>query len=97
MNDSRVRVKPYPLSKGMLAQVGYRGLLANSGADRVFLHYGRDGWQDPRTVEMKRRTDGGFAVSIMSEGERFIDMCFKDSADHWDNNGGNDWRFSLRK
>ncbi|MGI6643877.1 MAG: carbohydrate-binding protein [Bacillota bacterium] len=97
MTDPRVWTKPSLLSKGIPAEIGYRGLLVNSGADRVFLHYGKDGWQNLRTTEMKRRIDGSFSASIMPEGDKCIDLCFRDSAGNWDNNSGSDWHLRLRK
>lgn len=41
--DQRVDVTPSPPLRGETMTIRYSGLLAKSGADRVFLHYGFDG------------------------------------------------------
>jgi hypothetical protein len=74
-------------------QIGYHGLLKNCGADAVYLHYGFDNW-DNRTIhtaKMQQYADGGFHLWVASGNHREINYCFKDSADHWDNNSGQDW------
>ncbi len=91
MLDERIWNSPSPALKGGAEEIGYRGLLVRHGADRVYLHYGTDGWKNPKTVPMNRRPDGTFSCQITCEGERYIDFCFKDSANHWDNNSGHNW------
>lgn len=91
MRDERVFVDPgQPERKGK-ARIGYHGLLAASGADRVYLHYGFDGWRNPRTVPMSPFLDG-FTATIPIEGLEELNFCFKDSADNWDNNSGWNWK-----
>lgn len=93
--DDRVEIEPAPIKAGSVAKVKYNGLLAQSGADRVFLHYGLDGWKKPNTVEMTRigdRFEAGFRTTA---AVRSVDFCFKDSADHWDNNSGFNWRVEV--
>ncbi|HHW19127.1 MAG TPA: carbohydrate-binding protein [Firmicutes bacterium] len=97
LQDDRIWVNPSPASKGGLTEIGYRGLLAKSGADKVYLHYGTDGWKNPRTVPMSKRPDGSFATQIMADAERSLEFCFKDSADHWDNNNGLNWYVPVHK
>ncbi len=89
--DDRIWVNPSPPVKGQMVEVGYRGLLAKSGADRTYLHYGFDDWKNPKTVPMSKIADGSFSARILVEGERDLNFCFKDSADHWDNNSGWNW------
>lgn len=94
MNDERVYVEPArPERKGKV-RIGYHGLLAGCGADRVYLHYGFDGWKDVRTVPMNRFMDG-FMASVPVEGFEEIDFCFRDSAGNWDNNSGWNWRAEI--
>lgn len=97
MNDDRIWVNPSPPVKGSTAEIGYRGLLSQSGADKVYLHYGTDGWKNPRTVPMNRKPDGSFAGQIVVDAERSLEFCFKDSADHWDNNSGLNWYVPVTK
>lgn len=73
--------------------IHYDGLLKNCGADAVYLHYGFDNWdhQTIRTEKMHQQPDGSFYLSINPGHHREINYCFKDSADHWDNNNGWNW------
>lgn len=93
--DDRVQVDPDPVKAGGTAKIRYNGLLAKSGADRVFLHYGVDGWKKPTTIEMTRIGDRFEGEVKTSATARSLEFCFKDSADHWDNNNGLDWRVSV--
>ncbi|MGQ9778916.1 MAG: carbohydrate-binding protein [Bacillota bacterium] len=93
--DDRVQVDPNPVRAGGPAKIMYNGLLAKSGADRVFLHYGVDGWKKPTTIEMTRVGDRFESEVKTSATMRSLDFCFKDSADHWDNNNGLDWHVSI--
>ncbi|MEW6173705.1 MAG: carbohydrate-binding protein [Bacillota bacterium] len=94
--DQRVDVSPSPAIKGRDVFIRYDGLLKNSGADRVFCHYGYDGWKNTSTAEMRREHDGSFAVSLPAHGNAEMNFCFKDSAANWDNNAGWNWLTDIR-
>lgn len=74
--------------------IKYDGLLYQSGADQVYLHFGMDGWRNPATVPMMRESAGFYAM-VRASGEREIDFCFHDSAKNWDNNNGLDWSIPI--
>ena len=93
--DDRTWANPSPALRGAVEEIGYKGLLVRLGADRVYLHYGSDGWKNPRTVPMNRRPDGSFSCQIACDGEKCLDFCFKDSANHWDNNSGRNWNLPV--
>jgi hypothetical protein len=95
MNDKRIWSRPEFPKKGTTTQIGYRGILTEHGADKVYLHYGTDGWKSPKTVPMQIRFDGSFVTDIVCNAEKSIDFCFKDSADHWDNNSGMNWMLPI--
>uniref|UniRef100_A0A7C2IQQ4 Carbohydrate-binding protein n=1 Tax=Ammonifex degensii TaxID=42838 RepID=A0A7C2IQQ4_9THEO len=94
--DQRVDISPSPAIRGRDVFVRYNGLLAKSGADRVFCHFGYDGWQNVNTTEMRREPDGSFATSLPVYGTSEINLCFKDSANNWDNNSGWNWMSDIR-
>ena len=91
--DGRVALDPVPLSSGKKATVMYKGLLAKSGADSIYLHcgYGYDNWVNVKTLPMTKQTEDIWAAEVPIEGERKFNFCFKDGADHWDNNSGLNW------
>jgi hypothetical protein len=72
--------------------VCYSGLLANSGADRIYAHvgYGMGKWSGIQDVEMRRQGEQ-FITSVKMEAADMFNLCFKDSASNWDNNNGNNW------
>jgi hypothetical protein len=91
-NDDRVSIEPFPVKSGDTAHINYQGLLRNSGADEVYLHYGIDGWKDVNTVKMSKMHDGIFGAEIKASGSHEINFCFKDSANNWDTNSGWNWK-----
>lgn len=95
MMDERIWTDLSRGIRGNAAEIGYRGLLVRSGADKVYLHYGNDGWRNPKTVPMSKRPDGAFSCQITCDGEKCVDFCFKDSAGHWDNNSGRNWNLPV--
>lgn len=96
MFDNRIAIEPAPARKGDNVTISYHGLLVNSGADNVWLHYGFDGWNEAATTAMSRMADGSCQATIPAKGQRDINFCFKDSANNWDNNSGWNWRCEIR-
>jgi len=94
--DQRVDVIPSPSLRGRHATIRYDGLLNRAGADRVFIHYGFDGWKRTATAEMRREPDGAFSYSLPMDGDVECNFCFKDSANNWDNNSGWNWATDIR-
>jgi hypothetical protein len=95
-NDDRVSLEPSPVKQGDSVHINYQGLLRNSGADQVFLHYGVDGWKNTNTVPMNRMQNGVFGAEIKADAGREVNFCFKDSADNWDNNNGWNWSAEIQ-
>lgn len=74
----------------------YDGLLAKSGSSQVYLHTGiGDKWQKVYDHRMES-TSAGWEKTIQMENSS-INFCFKDSADNWDNNNGQNWTFNILK
>ena len=94
-NDDRVSIEPAPVKSGSKVTIKYQGLLKNSGADEVYLHYGFDGWKDIATTKMKRLPEGVFSAEISAYADQEVNFCFKDSANNWDNNNGWNWKCDI--
>ena len=95
-NDDRVSIEPAPVQSGDTVHINYQGILKNSGADQVFLHYGVDGWRNMNTVPMQQQAGGVFGAEVRATGSQELNFCFKDSADHWDSNSGWNWKVEVR-
>lgn len=89
------------------ARIVYDGLLPKSGATDVYAHVGYVSessltgnkvcsWSDVKDVKMRNVTGNAFeAVMPLERGEDTLCVTFKDSAQNWDNNAGEDYRFSI--
>jgi hypothetical protein len=95
VDDPRICVEPVPVRKGHYVSISYKGLLVNSGADNVWLHYGFDGWRNVHTTAMAWQPDGSCRANILVQGDREVNFCFKDSANNWDNNSGMNWKIDI--
>jgi hypothetical protein len=94
MNDDRISWEPAPVHAGDTVKIKYEGILKNSGASDVFLHYGVDGWKNANTIKMQSE-DGIFTASIPAQATHEVNFCFKDVIDNWDNNNGWNWSVNV--
>jgi hypothetical protein len=93
--DQGIEVKGKKLSTGEKVSLIYSGLLAASGADRVFAHFGYgDAWECSELVEMTNN-ESGFETVIDLKMPGRLNICFKDSADNWDNNSNANYTFDI--
>ncbi len=79
---------------GKDVKVIYDGLLAKSGAMQVYMHSGfgkRNQWQDVYDHRMEK-TGRGWEKSLNMESNQ-LNFCFKDCAENWDNNNGENWTY----
>ena len=91
-----VNVEPSPIPAGEEVRVKYNGLLAQNGADRVYVHFGvNEDWRDSSYIPMEYRDEEGWITSLRVEDAHKLNLCFKDSANNWDNNNGHNWSFEV--
>lgn len=89
-HEKGVEVTLSPVNKE--ATICYTGVLATSGADRVYLHCGhgdQSDWNSTSTEPMEK-TYRGWEKKISLKNKK-LNFCFKDSANNWDNNNGHNW------
>lgn len=76
-------------------EISYSGLLARAGAEGIFLHAGYgSGWDNSSFIKMEKVPDG-FKAEIEILDGKSLGICFKDSADNWDNNSGDNYNFKI--
>lgn len=95
--DAGITVDPMPITAGQQVTILYNGLLADSGADQVYLHMGyglSNIWNNVQTVRMSH-TGYGWEKSVSVTDTSRLNICFKDSANNWDNNNGVNWSFEI--
>lgn len=76
--------------------VYYNGLLDKSGASQVYLHAGfgdPNQWHNTEDYRMQRTPEGWKKTFNMEDN--IVTFCFRDSANNWDNNNGNNWTFKI--
>jgi hypothetical protein len=71
-------------------------MLNQHGTQRLYLHYGFDGWNDAETVLMSKTNHNTYATNVRVNGDRELNFCFKDGANNWDNNNGADWKVGIK-
>lgn len=92
-----VNVYPTPITLGEHVNIVYDGLLAQSGAQEVWMHVGfglHNNWHDVKDVRMLR-TGRGWEQTFEANDSTRLNFCFKDSANNWDNNNGHNWSFEI--
>lgn len=90
-------VDPVPITAGEEITILYNGLLSSSGADQVYLHCGygtSNAWNDVQSVKMDK-TERGWVKKFTVDNSSRFNICFKDSANNWDNNNGINWSFEI--
>ncbi len=96
--EREVNVEPSPIPAGEEVMIKYNGLLAQSGADRVYLHFGVDeDWRSSSYLPMEYRDHEGWTANLRIEDADKLNFCFKDSANNWDNNNGHNWTFEVHR
>jgi hypothetical protein len=96
-SDAGVSLSKASISVGDTVVVSYDGLLAKSGADTIFMHYGYgDSWEQKDFIRMENK-EGifGAAIKVITSGS--LNLSFKDSADNWDNNSSENYSFKVSK
>lgn len=93
--DNGVVLSRKSFYSGDRLKIIYKGLLAGSGAESVYLHYGfGDGWDFSSYVQMERLSEG-FQAEIQVQEGKSLELCFKDSANNWDNNSGSNYVYKI--
>lgn len=86
-----ISVSPQTVRSGELVRISYTGLLSQSGADQIYLHVGYGGEWSYNDDHRMQRTPSGWQRVLPVEHPGSLNFCFKDSANNWDNNNGNNW------
>jgi len=93
--DNGVILSRKAFYSGDRLKITYSGLLASEGAESVYLHFGfGDGWDCSSYIQMERIPEG-FLAEIQVQDGKSLELCFKDSANNWDNNSGNNYVYKI--
>ncbi len=96
-DENGVKVSKATIYAGDEITVSYYGLLAQSGANDVYVHFGfGDEWESKDLVQMTLE-DGIFKADIKVEKPGTLNIAFKDCAENWDNNSTQNYSFKVSK
>lgn len=77
--------------------IGYKGLLLTSGAQQVYMRVGYgEMWDDCEEIPMMF-SDGMFKMKMRLKREGQMGIVFRDPANNWDNNSGQNYCFKVGK
>lgn len=94
-NANGLAIIPAFPAKGETVRVVYNGLLARSGADKVYVRFGFGEEWDKELDYRMTRTDTGFEAAVPVAAGDTLNLCFHDSAGHWDNNSGQNYFYEV--
>ena len=93
-NNQCVKLNTEIIKPKDVVEITYKGILAQSGAEAVYIHCGSSdikNWKDIQDVKMTKNSDNTFSASILIQEGTTFNMCFRDSANNWDNNSGSNY------
>lgn len=93
-----IYMEPIPITLGDEVKIKYKGMLAESTPDKVYLHCGfacDSGWCQVEDIPMRKTRDGGWSAKIQAAGPGNFNFCFHDGAQNWDNNCGQNWSYMV--
>ncbi len=96
--SSGVNITPSVPAVNQLVTITYNGILFQNGASEVYAHVGfGNNWTSATDYKMNRTTRGfEISLTIDSSTDR-LNVCFKDSANNWDNNSGSNYTFPVKR
>ena len=90
-------MEPVPITAGEEVKLKYKGPLAQSGTQALYLRtgYGSGDWEGVQDIKMRKARDGSWAASLVVDDASRLNFCFHDGADNWDNNKGFNWSYEI--
>ena len=78
-------------------KISYTGMFFQDNSQQVSIHYGfGTNWDNVNDMEMEK-TELGFQCEIELTGQESFNFCFKNDAEKWDNNNGQNYIFPIEK
>ncbi len=83
--------------EGSKLKISYVGYLFQNSSEKVYLHYGFGlNWDNVSEIEMEK-TELGFQCEIDILAGETLNLCFKNNANVWDNNFGQNFVFPIEE
>ncbi|MBO5398291.1 MAG: hypothetical protein J6A36_05145 [Clostridia bacterium] len=76
-------------------KISYTGKFFQDNSTKVFIRYGfGENWENIVEAEMTK-SELGFQLELVLEDNTTFNFCFKNEKDEWDNNGGENYIFTI--
>ncbi len=86
------------LIEGRTAKLTYKGDLATSGANEIYVHYGFGLlWDNLQEVKLDKISDDTYETEITLVGNESINFCFRDDKNNWDNNSTQNYTMPISR
>lgn len=95
---SGVVVDPVPVTAGEEITIFYNGVLAQEGAEQIYLHLGYgppEDWHRVQDLKMSRTGWGWIKTVEVPFDEERLNFCFRCNLGRWDNNHGLNWSYVI--
>ncbi|KJS22014.1 MAG: hypothetical protein VR72_07965 [Clostridiaceae bacterium BRH_c20a] len=91
-----ISIEPDIPKIGEEVRISYDGLLADSGAEQIYLHIGNENnWHDLEDIPMIKSSNRWVCDFVPEFSE--VNFCFHDNANNWDNNNGANWSLRIEE
>lgn len=78
-------------------KISYAGKLFQNNCEEVYIHYGFGlNWNNIGEIKMEK-TELGFQAEVSLDSSETFNCCFRNSANEWDNNNGENYVFPIEK
>ena len=86
------------LIEGKTAKLTYKGVLAQNGAEDIYIHYGFGLlWENLQEVQLQKVAENTFEAEISCTTCDNLNFCFRDGNNHWDNNEAQNYSVPVSK
>ena len=87
------------LVEGRTAKLTYKGDLASSNTNEIYVHYGFGLlWENIQEIKLDKIDDCTYETNVtIAPSYDSINFCFRDDKNNWDNNENVNYVFDLEK
>ncbi|MBZ4647504.1 MAG: hypothetical protein PWR27_2420 [Petroclostridium sp.] len=92
-----IKITPENFKYGDMIRITYDGELVKAGADKIWLYNTfNNEWKTATEDEMQKNEQGAFEINLPLDKRGYLQIAFRDSANHWDSNYGNNYSIQVQ-
>ncbi|WHH60863.1 carbohydrate-binding protein [Petroclostridium sp. X23] len=91
-----ITLTPEDFHYGDMIRITYQGELTKEGADKIWMfNTFNNEWKTAQQDEMQKNGQNGFEINLPLKKRGYLQIAFRDSANHWDSNSGNNYSIEV--